>query len=323
MSEDDDSDSDSDINSSVNNRVNHGTVMDLEKREKRVLKLSFWAGVIFVILELFMAVYSQSQTLLMDMAIDGTELVVVAASLLLAPLLYKPINEKHPFGYAQCESVFIIVKGFMLVAVIVSLMVSSVQTMLNGGNHVDTALLAKFEFALSLLTFIFFLMLYRFSKTVDTPMINAEILTWRLDTFCSLGLAIAFLLPLLFQGTAFMRFVPYLDQVVSLVLAITVLPRTIQMIITAVRSVLLFAPDAEITDTIRNRVETVLQPYGYHIVFADITKTGRKIWASITFGTQEEKIPVKQVKELYRQLSKELTAEFEEIDLELIPDWES
>ena len=42
---------------------------------------------------------------------DGIEFVMLLPSIFLIPLLYKPSNEKYPFGHMQMETVFIVVKG--------------------------------------------------------------------------------------------------------------------------------------------------------------------------------------------------------------------
>lgn len=72
--------------------------MEKQKREKRVLNISFWSGVLFVIAEFIMAMYSRSQSVLADTVFDAIELVVIALTIFVVPLFYKPVSEKHPFG---------------------------------------------------------------------------------------------------------------------------------------------------------------------------------------------------------------------------------
>lgn len=40
-----------------------------------------------------------------------SELVFIALLLFLTPLFHKPMSEKHPYGYFQVESIFVIIKG--------------------------------------------------------------------------------------------------------------------------------------------------------------------------------------------------------------------
>ena len=48
-----------------------------EVLEKRILLLSFLSGICFVIVELFYAIYSHSQSTLMDALYDASELVFI------------------------------------------------------------------------------------------------------------------------------------------------------------------------------------------------------------------------------------------------------
>ena len=79
-----------------------------EKQEQIVMRISFWSGVVFALAELVMAIFSKSQSVLADTVYDSTELVVIGLTIYIIPLFYKPVTEKHPFGYAQLESILIL-----------------------------------------------------------------------------------------------------------------------------------------------------------------------------------------------------------------------
>ena len=72
--------------------------------EKRILLLSFISGLFFVAAELVYAVYSHSQSTLMDALYDASELIFIVLILFLTPLFHKPVSEKRPYGFFQVES---------------------------------------------------------------------------------------------------------------------------------------------------------------------------------------------------------------------------
>lgn len=78
-----------------------------EKTERTILKISFFMGLTFALVELFAAIWAHSNSMLMDAVYDATELIVIALTIFLMPLFHKPLTEKRPFGYSQVESVFI------------------------------------------------------------------------------------------------------------------------------------------------------------------------------------------------------------------------
>lgn len=63
-----------------------------EKRERIALTISLGAGILFVLAELMMAIFSKSQAVLMDSIYDASELVMILFSIKLIPLLYKPVR---------------------------------------------------------------------------------------------------------------------------------------------------------------------------------------------------------------------------------------
>ena len=71
------------------------------------MSVSLYGNLFFVIVEIVMAIYTSSQAVLLDAIYDGVEFCMLLPSLFLIPLLYKPSNEKHPFGYMQIESIFL------------------------------------------------------------------------------------------------------------------------------------------------------------------------------------------------------------------------
>ena len=74
------------------------------KIEKLILRLSFMGSILFVLSEGIMAWITHSHSLLTDCLFDAADLVMIGPFLVLIPLLYMPVTEKHPYGYSQVES---------------------------------------------------------------------------------------------------------------------------------------------------------------------------------------------------------------------------
>lgn len=115
-----------------------------QKREKSHVCLPVRESV-FVIVEIVMAIYTSSQAVLLDAIYDGVEFCMLLPSLFLIPLLYKPSNEKHPFGYMQIESMFVVVKGITMTGVTVGLILNNIEIMIHGGRKVAFDTIAWFE----------------------------------------------------------------------------------------------------------------------------------------------------------------------------------
>ena len=114
-------------------------VMITEKKEKRILMMSFISGLAFAVIEFIFSIYSHSQSALTDAVYDASELVFIALLLFLTPLFHKPVSEKHPYGYFQIESIFVIIKGVMMLSVTMGVSAEIIESALAGGNAVNNA----------------------------------------------------------------------------------------------------------------------------------------------------------------------------------------
>ena len=108
-----------------------------QKREKSAMSVSLYGNLVFVVIELLMAIFTGSQAVLLDAVYDGVEFCMLLPSLFLIPLLYRPSNEQHPFGYTQIESIFVVVKGITMVSVTFGLIFNNIHLMLHGGHIVS------------------------------------------------------------------------------------------------------------------------------------------------------------------------------------------
>ena len=92
---------------------------------------------------------------------------------------------------------------------------------------------------------------------------NVELQTWKIDCVVSLGMAVAFLLPIIVPFAWFQRLTPYLDQIITIILSAFMLPTPIKTVITGLRDLMLWPPEAETVDDIKATVEPIIGGYGH------------------------------------------------------------
>ena len=254
-----------------------------ELLEKRILLLSFLSGVGFVIVELIYAIYSHSQSTLMDALYDASELVFIILLLFLTPLFHRPISEKHPYGFFQVESFFILIKNIMMTSVTVSVLTSVIEKLLSGGNSIDKGQVSLFQLMLGLASLIILLIMKWMSRKISSPTVKAEILGWKLDVAYSLGMSLAFFIAVQLQNTSLGFLSPYFDQIIAIVVMIFMVPETIKMLVSTFRELFLFSPEQKTVDRIKEISGKILENYSFTPVFYDISRTGRKCGYPFTF----------------------------------------
>lgn len=298
--------------------------MDFDKKrlqyEKRALNLSLFGGVTFLIVEFIMAIITNSQAILMDSAYDAAELIMIVLSLRIIPLLYRPATEKHPYGYSQIESLFIVIKGFMLAAVTIGLVINNIQIFIQGGRHISFSLVAYFELFATFLSLFVITGLKKINKVVESPLVDTEINGWTIDSFASLGIAIAFFLPSIIHTAWMEQLLPYLDQIIAIILSLFILPVPVRTILTGLRDLFLLAPDEETMDEIKSIVEDILEEYDFERITYDVVKTGRKIWISVYVIPRSDLISVSNISKIQSELENALQEVFSDLYFELLPD---
>ena len=292
------------------------------KLEKRILNISFVGSLIFLISEIVAAYITGSHAILADCVFDIADLIMIGPCMVLVPLLYKPVTEKRPYGFSQIESLFVIIKYMLLLVIDIIMIVENVQVIMEGGNHVNATFIAVFELAISLGCIIMYLTLRSINKKYSSPSIKAELYIWKLDSYSTFGVGIAFLISLLIKLTPFASVAPYADPVIAIALAIILIKEPLEMIIESLKGLVLFAPEKKIRDEISKDATQVLSKYGYYINFFDVIKTGRKYWVDIYIVMDTDTIKVSDLKKANAEITEILSEKYDSIFIELIPDVE-
>ena len=294
----------------------------MQKREKSAMSVSLYGNLVFVVIELVMALVTGSQAVLLDAVYDSVEFCMLLPSIFLIPLLYKPSNEEHPFGYMQIETIFVVVKGITMTAVTFGLIFNNINLMLHGGHIVSFHTVAGFELFACILGIIVTVYLYYKNKQMESPLINMEMQGWRIDSFISLGMTVAFLLPMLIPFDWFQHIVPYLDQLITIVLSLVMIPTPIHTVITGIRDLMLIPPEEETIDDIKETIEPIIGVYGHKNLYYDIVRTGRKLWISVYISFEKDIVSLSKFKQLQDQCIKALAFKYSDFYFELLPDIE-
>lgn len=290
------------------------------QKETKIMRYIVYASFFFSLIEIIMALYANSQAILMDSIYDTAEAVVLALVVFLIPFLYRPESERKPFGYSQIEPFLILGKGIMLVTVTVGLIFANVQMLLHGGNQTDPVRISIFEVILTILSAIVLLFLMHKSKRVSSPLLKAEVIGWKIDVISSAGVSAIFFLSMVLKDTDLNFIVPYLDQIVAIAIAVIMLPQPFHMIHTSIKELVLFAPDKDIMEQVKDVSEQLFADTAYDTVFYDVVLTGRKLWIEIYIQSQTDTIQISHLEKIREGIVQELKKTYALVDVQITPD---
>lgn len=302
------------------------TITSQIKREERLLRFSFLCSLLFTVTEVTMAIMLHSYSILMDGVYDVADLILLGPFLVLVPLLYKPVTEKHPYGYAQFESVFLIVKYGILLFAMIWMIVENVRIIMDGGHTINYSGVAVYELIIGFLCVAVYLILSYLSRKSRTPTITAELFLWKQDIVSSVGLSVGFFAQIFLSATPVRWIVPYMDSIIAIVMALLLIREPIRSIGQGLRELVLMAPDEDTMTQIRKIVDGTLESYPYSCSFLDVIQTGRKIWVEVyltpdrvsgTIDIRHWAAVRGKIRYALQQLPEK---DFEQIYVELIPD---
>lgn len=209
-----------------------------------------------------------------------------------------------------------------MTAVTFGLIFNNINLMIHGGHIISFNTVAYFELFACVLGIIVTVYLYIKNKTMQSPLINMEMQGWRMDSVVSFGMACAFLLPMFIPFAWFQKFVPYLDQIITVVLSLIMIPAPIHTIITGFRDLMLIPPEEETIEDIKATVEPIIGIYGHKNLYYDIVRTGRKLWISVYITFDKDIVSLSKFKFLQDECILALTKKYPDFYFELLPDIE-
>lgn len=290
------------------------------KSEKRILRISFTGSVLFLLSEYIAAFLTHSQAVLMDCIYDLVDLAMLGPFMILVPKLYKPVTERWPYGLSQIESLFIIIKCGLLLFLDIQLITDSIELILDGGHVVNAGAVAVFELSVSVSCIIMFFILRYLNRKFSSPTVNAELYIWKLDSYSTAGVGMAFVVQLILQHTPLSWIVPFVDPGIAIIMAVILLKEPVVMIWDAIKSLILLAPKEEVIEHIREITGSELSMHDIEIDFLDVVKTGRKVWIDIYIVQKDNMLDLKILKSAQEKIIKKLRAEYDNVFIELIPE---
>ena len=300
--------------------------LDLKQRqlksENKILRISFVGSTLFLLSECLAAFFTHSQAVLMDCVYDLVDLAMLGPFMILVPKLYKPVTERWPYGFAQIESLFIIIKCGLLLFLDIQLLTDSVALILDGGHIVNAGAVAAFELFVSVSCVAMYLVLRNMNRHFSSPTVNAELYIWKLDAYSTGGVGLAFLIQLILQFTPLSFVIPYIDPAIAIFMALILAREPIMMIWDAVKSLILAAPGKDVMEQIRSKAEDILKGYDLYIDFLDVVKTGRKIWVDVYITQKDDMLSISSLKLAHDEIVARLKPEYQDVFVELIPEIE-
>ncbi len=296
---------------------------DERAADRRAIRVSLIGAALFATFGLSFAVWSGSQAVLLDGAYNLITALMVVVALRITSLLDRPASPDRPAGFAALEPMYVLAKGLTLLALTIVVLISNLIVLATGGTELDLGVVVVYVALAVSGNLVVWLLIRRERKRNQTPLIQVEEQSWMVNTIVSAAIAVSFVLVVVLQDGVLEPFVPYVDQIVVVVVCAASLPVPIAAIRSSLRDLLLFGPDEEVRTSIDAAVGSRLLDWPLERWSTEVFTMGRHLWVSLTVTPTASEIEAAFGDELRRSLLDELDSQFGPVRLDVVITTES
>lgn len=288
------------------------------KAESVLLKLSLVAGFVIAGLEFLFSYLTKSQALFVDGIFSVAEVIVGLIFIILLPLIYKPATERRPYGYTQLENVFLIIKSSALIVITLGLIKDNIFIILNGGNETNSLLIGIFEIIACIMCIVIIRILSNGKKEgMTAPVLDAEILTWKMYLYSCIGIGIAFLIQLIIANTKLAFGCKFIDPIVAIAMAMVMLPELMKILCNSSKNIVLLTPNNDIKNWIKKVTEKQIKDDSLTVTYYECVQTGRQIWVNVYIKKENEMVNIEKIKKFRENLLNEMHKKVQNVSLEI------
>jgi cation diffusion facilitator family transporter len=276
--------------------------------EQGTLKVSIALTVMLGVLGVASGLATGSQAIIFDGMFSFVDVLPTIVSLLVVKLIARGTSQRFQFGYWHLEPLVGVLRDSILAVACIYAAVDAVNSLSSGGHEVEYGLAAWWAGILCAIGLVMTLVLHRKAKALQSPMLELDARSWAVSTVLSLGLLIGFVIAATLEGTRWQDWIPYLDAIALLAMALVMLPMPLIGLWRSISDVLQVAPD-ELDGRVHAVMDGVVKERQFLDYSSYIAKVGRGRFVEIhILVSPDSRIDVAMADEVRRDVSDRLNA---------------
>ena len=242
--------------------------------EQGTLKFSIALTVLLGVLGVASGLVTNSQAIIFDGMYSFVDVVPTVVSLLVVKLIARGTTHRFQYGFWHLEPLVAVLRDAILAVACVYAGVDAVYTLADGGQDVEYGRAATWAATLSVIGLAMAIVLGRRAKALKSPMLKIDARSWLVSACLSLGLLLGFVLATALAGTPWQDWIPYVDSVALLAMAVIMLPMPLMGLWRSMTDVLQVAPN-ELDQRVHEVMDSLIQERQFLEYTSYIAKAGR------------------------------------------------
>ncbi len=217
-------------------------------------KLSVFTALGLAILKLLTGLITGSLAVLTS-AIDSLlDILMSGINLMAIHHAEQPADEQHPYGHGKFETLATIFQALVIAVSGCWIIYEAVQRMIEASPIKQTGIGIIVMSISTLVSLLISRHLHRVARETDSSALEADALHFSMDVYTNLALLFGLILISLFD-------LPWLDPVMSFMVAIYILIESIRLLRQAMRDIL----DEQLPEKVRHEIETLIKDHKHHL----------------------------------------------------------
>ena len=246
----------------------------MQATEQGTLKFSIALTVLLGVLGVASGLITGSQAIIFDGMYSFVDVVPTVVSLLVVKLIARGTTHRFQYGFWHLEPLVAVLRDAILAIACVYAGIDAVNTLAAGGHDVEYGRAATWAALLCVIGGGMTLLLNRRAKALNSPMLKLDARSWLVSTFLSLALLIGFAMATALAGTSLQGWIPYLDAIALLGMALIMLPMPLIGLWRSMSDVLQVAPN-ELDQRVHAVMDSLLKERQFLEYTSYIAKAGR------------------------------------------------
>lgn len=244
------------------------------KSEKHALVLSAVAALVIGAIAAAFTLMANSRAILLDGLFNISYFAIALLTLKVARMSARPDDDLFPFGYGYFEAFINAFKGLLILGVSLFALFDALVTIFTGGREIIAGPAVIYAGIASLICVVVLLLL-RSQRGGRSPLVEADIQNWAVNSAISITVLLAFCLVWLLEGTDWTHLLGYVDPVlVSFVVCISIgIP--VRMAWRAGMALLNRAPSPKVRQPVEAAIRSVLAKLAPREIYVRMTQPGR------------------------------------------------
>jgi cation diffusion facilitator family transporter len=246
----------------------------MPRTEQGTLKFSIALTVLLGVLGVASGLVTGSQAIIFDGMYSFVDVVPTVVSLLVVKLIARGTTHRFQYGFWHLEPLVAVLRDAVLAMACVYAGIDAVNALSSGGHEVEYGRAALWAGILCVIGLAMTWLLSRRARELKSPMLKIDARSWLVSAFLSLALLIGFALAAVLARTRFEDWIPYLDAIALLSMALIMLPMPLIGLWRSMSDVLQVAP-SELDQRVHDVMDGVIEERQFLEYSSYIAKAGR------------------------------------------------